>query len=109
MKLHRVACAVLIYGIAGPGSLAVELPEHYFDVLESALTPLAGQTNLKSNPGAMLSAAVLYAKRHPDNPSFGDKEKLELALRLGDLFARESEKDTAENRQDYEWEIHFWL
>ena len=39
----------------------------------------------------------------------GDKKLLDLAIRLGDLAAAASEKDTAENKQDYEWEIHFWL
>ena len=43
--------------------------------------------DLKPNPGAMFAAAVLYTKQHPANPSFGDKKKLELALKLGDLYA----------------------
>src|SRR5262249_9636115 len=62
-----------------------------------------------SNPGAMFAAAVLYTKQHPANPSFHGRKKLELALALGDLYAGHSEKDTAQNKQDYEWEIHFWL
>jgi hypothetical protein len=32
-----------------------------------------------------------------------------VALQLGDLFAAQSERDTSEDKQDYEWEIHFWL
>jgi hypothetical protein len=32
-----------------------------------------------------------------------------LALQLGDRLAGLAEQDTAENKQDYEWEIHFWL
>jgi hypothetical protein len=85
---------------------AVELPAHYFQLMEAELKSL---TAGRSNPGAMLAAAVLYTKQHPTNPSFGDKKKLALALELGDLYAAEAEKDTAENKQDYEWEIHFWL
>src|SRR5207249_8790210 len=76
--------------------------------LEAEMQTLAAGDS-KSNPGAMFAAAVLYAKRHPANPSFGDKKKLELALALGDLAAGVSEKDTNENKQDNEWEIHFWL
>jgi hypothetical protein len=32
-----------------------------------------------------------------------------MALKLGDVQAALAEKDAAENKQDYEWEIHFWL
>jgi hypothetical protein len=73
------------------------------------LKPLRTEANLKSNAGAMFAAAVLYSKEHRANPSFRDKALLDLALVLGDLLARQSETDTAENKQDYEWEIHFWL
>lgn len=109
MKSSSFACVVLICGMIGPASFAVDLPGHYFEVMEAACASLTGETELKTSPGVMLSAAVLYRKHHPDNRSFGDRKKLELALALGDLFARQSENDPAENRQDYEWEIHFWL
>ena len=96
--------------LPGPGTLrgTPSCREHYFKLMEAELKSL-DRDSLKSNPGAMLAAAVLYAKQHPANPSFGDKKKLELALQLGDLLAGQAEKDTAENKQDYEWEIHFWL
>jgi hypothetical protein len=109
MKLHRIICAALAVGVVGPTSCAAELPGDYFKLMAAEVKPLEGDPNLRSNPGAMLAAAVLYTKQHPANPSFGDKKKLELALQLGDLAADLSEKDTAENKQDYEWEIHFWL
>src|SRR5262249_5905334 len=48
-------------------------------------------------------------KRHPANPDFGDRKMLELTLKLGDLASAASENDIKENKQDYEWEIHFWL
>ena len=57
----------------------------------------------------MLGAAVLYAKQHAANPSYGDRSRLELALQLGDRFSSHSEADVNENKQDYEWDIHFWL
>jgi hypothetical protein len=87
---------------------AAELPGHYFKLLVAEVNSLE-PSNLKSNPGAMLAAAVLYAKPHAANPCSGEKSKLELALGLGDLFAIQSEADSAANKQDYEWEIHFWL
>src|SRR5262249_16301679 len=86
-----------------------QLPGDYFKLMEAEVKALQTETTLKTNPGAMFAAAVLYAKEHSANPSFHDKKKLELALALGDLYAGQSEKDTAENKQDYEWEIHFWL
>ncbi|HEY7423998.1 MAG TPA: hypothetical protein VH682_07165, partial [Gemmataceae bacterium] len=111
MKRGRIVCAALFCGafaVAG-AARAAELPGDYFKLMVAEVKKLEGDTNLRTNPGAMLAAAVLYTKQHPANPSFGDKKKLELALKLGDLAAAFSEKDTAENKQDYEWEIHFWL
>ncbi len=110
MKPHDLACVVFAALAAVPATVrAAELPGHYFKLMEAELKALAGESDLKNNPGAMFAAAVLYAKQHPANPSFGDKRKLELALKLGDLQAEASEKDAAENKQHYEWEIHFWL
>jgi hypothetical protein len=91
-----------------PAKLA-QLPGDYFKLMEAAVKALQTEATRKTNPGAMFAAAVLYAKEHSANPSFHDKKKLALALTLGDLYAGQSEKDTAENKQDYEWEIHFWL
>jgi hypothetical protein len=73
------------------------LPGGYFKLMESELASLAAEKELKSNPGVMFGAAVRYSKQHAANPSFHAKKKLELALALGDLFAAQSEKDTAEN------------
>jgi hypothetical protein len=110
MRPRRFTCLILVGFVLGASAAApsVELPGYYFKLMEAELKPLQPD-NLKSNHGAMLAAAVLYTKKHPANPSLGDKQKLDLALKLGDLFADQSEKDTAENKQDYEWEIHFWL
>jgi hypothetical protein len=94
--------------VAALDATAAELPVRYFKLMEAEVAALDAN-DLKPNAGAMLSAAVLYAKKHPENPAAGDKQMLELALRLGDLYAAQSEADAAENKQDYEWEIHFWL
>jgi hypothetical protein len=111
MRPGRIGCAALfcVAFVATGTARAAELPGDYFKRMAAEVKALEGDPNLRTNPGAMLAAAVLYTKQHPANPSFGDKKKLELALRLGDLAAAFSEKDTAENKQDYEWEIHFWL
>ncbi len=88
---------------------AADLPRDYFRLMEAEVKRLEADPDLRSNPGALLAAAVLATKQHPANPSFGDPKKLALALRLGDLAADLSEKDAREDKQDYEWEIHFWL
>jgi hypothetical protein len=109
MNLLRWSC-VVVAGLTLTGlptrARGAELPGHYFKLMRAELEAL---DKGKANPGAMFAAAVLYARKHPANPSFGDREKLELALHLGDLLAGEAEKDKAENKQHYEWEIHFWL
>lgn len=108
VRLQSVA-AIAIVTLALPLAVpAAELPQHYFQLMETAVHGL-DPADLRPNSGAMLSAAVLYAKQHPANRSFGDKANRELALKLGDLCAAQSELDMAENKQDYEWEIHFWL
>jgi hypothetical protein len=109
MKLYPFAWAILVCAAFGPASWRTELPGHYFQLMEVELKPFQAEMDLKSNPGAMFAAAVLYAKQHPANPSFQDKRMLDLAIALGDVYAGLCEKDAAENKQDYQWEIHFWL
>ncbi|MBI2949783.1 MAG: hypothetical protein HYY23_19300 [Verrucomicrobia bacterium] len=106
MNLRSITWAALVC-CALVASRAAELPRDYFQLLADELKPL--ETEVKHSPGAMLAAAVFYAKPHPANSFFRDKKMLELALKLGDLQAALAEKDTNENKQDYEWEIHFWL
>src|SRR5262249_6574176 len=75
-----LACAVRLCASLGPTASAEDLPEGYFRLLETELKPLQAEADLKTNPGAMFAAAVLYSKQHPANPSFRDKKKLDLAL-----------------------------
>jgi hypothetical protein len=89
--------------------LSAELPGDYFKLLATEMDNIHTAPELPISPGVMLAATLLYAKQHPANAFYGDKKMLELALRLGDLVASNSDRDTSENRQDYEWEIHFWL
>src|SRR6476660_1869750 len=107
--MHAVACTALVIWMHASASFGADLPGDYFKLLAAEVTALEDASSLRHNQGAMLAAAVLYTKKHQANPSFGDKKKRELALKLGDLAADFSEKDSQENKQDYEWEIHFWL
>ncbi len=109
ISLVRGGLALALIGTIAAPAAAAGLPAGYFRLMEAALAPLQGEAKPTANNGALLAAAVLYKKPHPDNVAFADRKMLELALRLGDLAAEASEKDTAENKQDYEWEIYFWL
>jgi hypothetical protein len=109
VRPYRIGVIALVVCAAGPAAFAAQLPADYFKLLAAQVRALEAKSPLPVHPGGMLAAAVLYTKQHPENPSFGDKRLLELAIKLGDLFADAAAKDTAENKQDYEWEIHFWL
>jgi hypothetical protein len=109
VNLHTVLSAVFVAVVLGTGVLAVELPEKYFQLMAAEMTSVESAPELPSSPAAVFAAAVLFTKQHPANPSYGDKKLLELALRIGDLAAANSAQDRSEDRQDYEWEIHFWL
>jgi hypothetical protein len=83
MKRHRIAALVFSVLVLAAGEViarGVELPQHYFQLMEAELKSL-DPDSARSNPGAMFAAAVLYSKEHPANPSFGDPKKLALALR----------------------------
>ena len=76
MKLQHLACIVVICGAATAGAAhaAADLPGDYFKVMIAEVKNLEGAADLRSNQGAMLSAAVLYTKQHPANPFVGDKK-----------------------------------
>jgi hypothetical protein len=101
----RQAAILALLCLPAP-AITAELPRHYYQLMEAELKNV---DTTKANPGAMFAAAVLYGKKHGANSTFGDPKKLDLALKLGDLVADAAGKDKNENKQDYEWEIHFWL
>jgi hypothetical protein len=109
---------------AATAAPADELPGRYFELMQAELAPvekrlaaepkidlktLEAGPNGRHFPGAVLAAAVLYAREHPANPSFGDKKMLALALRIGDLLAEENEKGTFQTRLDHDWDLYMWL
>lgn len=106
-KLSYALCCALPV-LASPSAQASSLPEAYFKLMEAEVKALP-RDKLEPNLGVMFSAAILYSKAHPANHLLGDKSLLDLALRIGDLHAARCAKDTEENKQDNEWEIHFWL
>jgi hypothetical protein len=94
----------LICVVAKP-ALAAELPEEYFRLMaaelpsiekqlvrDSAADPKVLEAQGRILPGALMAAAVLYAKPHPANRAQGDRRQLDLAIALGDLLATESEQ-----------------
>lgn len=95
--------------VAGATAFAGELPKTYFELMAAGVKDVAPGPELRNPTSLAFAAAVLYAKDHPDNPSFGDERLRDLALELGDIATEASEKDGSRYRQDYEWEIHFWL
>src|ERR1019366_1926411 len=127
----RLISAVTLLLLAAPNVPAEELPKAYFRLMEAGVAQVEQRLNAQSNadletlekeeprstpwadwkhfPYSILAPAVLYTKRHPDNPHYQDKKMLALALRLGDLFASENEKGRFRPRLDSDWDTYIWL
>ncbi len=95
-----------------------DLPARYFRLMEAAVArvdagglPARPEARPRSHyyPGALLVAAVLYAKEHPANSRFGDPQALALAARLGDLLAAEQEAGIYLERGDHHRDTYMWL
>jgi len=107
-----------------PSAPGAALPGRYFHLMAAELArverrlrdepaadlkALEAGPNARHFPGALLAAAVLHAKAHPENPAHGDKQKLGLALNIGDLLVRESEKGNFQLRLDHHRDTYMWL
>jgi hypothetical protein len=116
------ACLLIV--ILSSFSIAQEsaketLPGRYFRLMETELALIEkrletessndAEFNARHYPSALLAAAVLYAKQHPSNTAFGDKRKLALALKLGDLLAAENEKGRYTQLLNHPWGTYLWL
>src|SRR5688500_2160162 len=97
VKPHHFASATLVFWAVVPAGTAADLPGDYVRLLAREVKTLKAAADPRPNPGAMLAAMVRSTKQHAANPSHGDPQLLELALKLGDLAAAFSEKDMAEN------------
>jgi hypothetical protein len=113
--------AVLICVVARPAS-AAELPEAYFRLMEAELPliekhlvrdaaadPKVLEAQGRILPGALLAAAVLYAKPHPANRARGERRKLDLAIALGDLLNTECEQGRYQKILNSYWGTYMWL
>ena len=103
---------------------ATGLPARYFQLIEAgsaeveqalSAEPSPSLETLELKPGwrhfpyAILAPAVLYAKKNPANARYHDPKMLKLALRIGDLLAREDEAGRFEPRLDSDWDTYMWL
>ncbi|MPY87514.1 MAG: hypothetical protein GEU99_06300 [Luteitalea sp.] len=109
MRIHHFVVLALVALVAAPRVVSAASPDDYFDLMVAELQRIASTPELRDAPSYMLAAAVLVTKQHPANPAYGDEKFLELAMQLGDVAVSQSERDDSQDRQDYEWEIHFWL
>jgi hypothetical protein len=96
-------------------SLAFAEPR-YFELLDRAIAridaaavKLTDAPDRHEYPGALLVAAVLYARNHPQNPRAGDTRMLSLALKLGDVLAEESARGVYTRRGDHHRDTYMWL
>jgi len=118
---YALVSAALISVVARPAP-AAELPEKYFRLMEaelsliekqlvrdSAADPKVLEAQGRILPGALMAAAVLYAKPHPANRAHGDRPMLDLAIALGDLFATESEQGRYQKILNDDWGTYMWL
>ncbi|HEU0142273.1 MAG TPA: hypothetical protein VFQ79_21305 [Bryobacteraceae bacterium] len=117
--------AILVCLFAPAFALAADsLPARYFRLMEAGtarveaklkaapdadLKTLEAESSWRHFPYAILAPAVLYSKQHRDNPRYRDKHMRDLAIRIGDMLAGESEKGTFEPRLDSDWDTYMWL
>ena len=124
LKKSIPAVLLLLTATASGPAIGGPLPAQYFRLLEAGaervdrrlgsdpavtLEQLESGRNWRHFPYAILAPAVLYAKQHPDNPRYQDPGMLDLAIRIGDLLAREDEAGTFEPRLDSDWDTYIWL
>lgn len=127
----RTVCRIPLCALVSASALAIAaspasaqtLPGKYFQILRAEAERADGQAaggqrggrggaaadrQVGQLAGLVLGAAVLYAKEHPDNPSYGDKKMLERALRAGDAL-RQASADGRFTRLNWQWDVALWL
>jgi hypothetical protein len=107
VRIQQVLLTLVLLG--GSGIACAALPDDYFRLMASELKAVKPAPEMRAASSWLLAATVLYTKQHPANPGYGDGKYLDLAFQFGDVAAEQSERDDAQDRQDHEWEIHFWL
>ena len=114
--------SAVLTGVVAGSAMSAELPEAYFRLMEAELPlienhlvrdPAADPKVLEAQgrilPGALMAAAVLYAKPHPANRAQGERRKLDLAIALGDLLCTESEQGRYQKILNSYWGTYMWL
>ncbi len=124
MMARALVVSSLILGMLSARSADLSLPGQYFRLLEAGsemvrhrleaepgadLSRLESRGDWRHFPYAILAPAVLYAKQHPQNVRYHNREMLSLATKIGDLLAGESEKGTYEPRLDSDWDTYMWM
>lgn len=120
----KICCVIGLAAVSAGAAGSAELPVRYFRLLEAGTAKVEARMNAEANPSlksiesqsgwrhfpyAILAPAVLFAKRHPENPRFGDQRMRDLAIRIGDFLASESERGVYEPRGDSDWDDYMWL
>ncbi len=108
LVLLMASCAAPAVPSGGVG----ELPGVYYRMLQAGTEGLEARLDadgVQRNTGAVLAGAVLYSSAHPANPSRGDRAKLALALKGGDLLAAESEKGELAKWLNHRWLVAPWI
>ena len=124
MVVRSLIICALVFGMLSAQDSTPSLPGQYFRLLEAGtemvrqrldaepgadLAVLESRADWRHFPYAILAPAVLFAKKHPQNPRYHDPQVLSLAVRIGDLLAAENEKGKYEPRLDSDWDTYMWL
>ncbi|MDX2032190.1 MAG: hypothetical protein SF339_16065 [Blastocatellia bacterium] len=124
LPILALLCSLLLCGPLSAQTKKSALPGQYFRLLAAGAARVETRLNAQPNAGlklletgegwrhfpyAILAPAVLYAKRHPQNPHYRAPQMRDLAIRIGDLLANEHEKGLFEPRGDSDWDTYMWL
>lgn len=117
-------CLLLLSASLAAAQPPKTLPARYYELMEQGLArveqrlaseasptiaSLEAQSGWTHFPSAILAAAVLYTKPHAANTHRGDRRMLDLALKIGDLLAREQQAGTYNTRLDHHRDTYMWL
>jgi len=94
-----------------------KLPGQYFRLMDGGIAKVRkelaenpdGRMPDHYHPGALMTAAVLYAKQHAANPRYKDRAMLALALGLGDRLAAECQDGRYAKREDNHRDTYMWV
>lgn len=123
VRISTLGAVLALILLCAPRSSGASLPGAYFERMAKSVAFVqekldANGPNLRALeaggggthfPYAILSPAVLYAKKHSANPDYGNPKMLAQAIVIGDLLAAASEERFFETRLDSDWDTYMWL